>query len=78
MSYLRIFLVEIKKKKNVIFEISINECVKNEFLTHIVCFGILGFFFSEGPWSTFSEGWGSGTGTSPLYKVCLIFVTALI
>ena len=39
------------------------EFVKNEFFTHIVNFHI-GYAFTEGPGSTFSQG------LCPLYKVC--------
>ena len=39
--------------------------VENESLTHAVNFGI-GFAFSKGPRSAFSEGPGPG----PLYEVC--------
>ena len=46
------------------FEISIFEFVKNEFLTQTVNFGIV-TVFSKGAGSAFSEGPGPG----PLYKV---------
>ena len=53
------------------FEISTLRFVKNEFLTHTVNF-IIGFAFSQGSGSTFSQGPVSGPG--PLYKVCPISV----
>ena len=66
MPYLGIFGLEFKKTI-VIFEISTLEFVKHEPLTHTVNFGI-GFAFSKGTASAFSQGPGPGQG--PLYKVC--------
>ena len=54
-------------KNTVIFEISSVEFVKHESLTHTMNFGI-GFAFSKGLRSAFSEGLGPDSG--PLYKVC--------
>ena len=56
MPYLGVFGLEFLKKI-VILEISTLKFVKNEYLTHIVNFGI-GSAFSKGP------------GLGPLYKVC--------
>ena len=63
MSYLAIDDLKFDKTM-VIFEINTLEFVKNEFLAIPVTFGI-GFVFSKGPGSAFSEGSGRG----PLYKV---------
>ena len=67
MPYMGIFGLEFFKTI-VIFEIIILEFVIYESLTHTMNFG-MGFAFSKGPRSAFSEGPGSGPG--PLYKVCL-------
>ena len=66
MPYLGIFGVEFWKTI-VIFEISTLKFVKNESFTHIVNFGI-GYAFSKGPGSAFSESPDPDPGPGPLYK----------
>ena len=66
MLYLGIFGLKFLKTI-VLFEISTLKFVTNESLTHTVNFDI-GYAFSKGPGSAFSEGPGPGPG--PLYKVC--------
>ena len=49
------------------FKVSTLKLVQNESLSHRVNFGV-GYNFSKGPGSAFSESPGPGLG--PLYKVC--------
>ena len=70
MFYVGVFRLQFQKTL-VVFEISTLKFVKNDFLINTMNFGI-GFAFSNGLRSPFSEG--PGPGQRQLYKACPINV----